>query len=163
MLLLNASYEPLTICNVKKAFILVFLGKAEIVVDKGTKRLRSVTDSFPFPSVIRLVTYVRVPYNNIILSRKNIIRRDGNKCAYCGKKETNLTIDHIIPKARGGQDQWENLVASCVRCNNQKGDRTPEEAGMKLNVRPYKPNYIMFLKNSVGTVESSWKQFLFEV
>jgi 5-methylcytosine-specific restriction endonuclease McrA len=97
------------------------------------------------------------------LSRRNIIKRDGNKCAYCGKKETNLTIDHILPKARGGKDTWENLVASCVRCNNKKGDRTPEEAGLELNVRPYKPNYIMFLKNSVGTVESSWKQFLFQI
>jgi 5-methylcytosine-specific restriction endonuclease McrA len=162
VLLLNQSYEPLSICNVKKALILMFLGKAEIVADKANKRIHSVSSSYPLPSIIRLNTYIRVPYKSIILTRKNILRRDNHKCVYCGRSDLTLTIDHIIPKARGGSDTWENLVAACVKCNNKKGDRTPDEANMPLRIKPYAPNHIMFMKNTVSRLDENWKTYLFQ-
>jgi len=151
----------LSICNVKKAMILIFLGKAEMVANRDDRRVRSVSKSFPWPSVIRLNTYIAVPFKKIILTRKNILRRDHYRCAYCGRGDITLTLDHIIPKSRGGEDSWENLVAACLPCNNKKGDQTPEEAMMKLRVRPYTPNHIMFIKNSAGRLEEKWKPFLF--
>ena len=163
VLLLNASYEPLTICNVKKAVCLIFLGKAELIEDNTAKSLNSVSTSFPFPSVIRLIHFIKVPYKKIILTRKNILKRDRHKCGYCGRSDLPLTIDHIIPKAHGGQDTWENLVTACLPCNNRKGDRTPAEAGLKLAIKPYAPSHIMFLKNSVNRLEDSWKPYLFSV
>ncbi len=162
VLLLNQSYEPLTICNVKKAIILILLQKAELVAHKESLRLRSVTNSFPWPTVIRLKNYVNLPFKKIILSRKNILKRDGHKCAYCGRGDLPLTIDHIIPRSRNGEDSWENLVAACLPCNSKKGDRTLEEAHMKLLITPYRPNHIVFIKNSAGRMNSSWEPFLFQ-
>ncbi len=115
----------------------------------------------PFPSVIRLSAYIHLPYKNIELSRKNIIRRDGHRCQYCSKSSPPLTIDHVMPKSRGGSDTWENLVCACVRCNNRKGNRTPEEAGMPLLRRPRKPSHIMFIRHIEGRVKEQWKPFLF--
>ncbi len=147
----------------KKAVILIFLGKADIVADKQKLQLRSVTQSFPWPSVIRLNSYVRMPYKKIVLSRKNILKRDNHKCAYCGRGDLPLTIDHILPKSRGGEDNWENLAAACLPCNNKKGDRTPREAGMELRIKPYAPNHITYLVNSMGRLEESWKPYLFQL
>jgi len=163
VLLLNASYEPLTICNVKKAVCLIFLGKAELVSDNNAKTIHTVSKNYPFPSVIRLLQFIKVPYKKIILTRKNILKRDRHKCGYCGRADLPLTIDHIKPKARGGEDTWENLVTACLPCNNKKGDRTPTEAGMKLLIKPYAPSHIMFLKNSVNRIDESWKPYLFNV
>jgi len=160
--LLNQSYEPLTICNVKKAIILILLQKAELVANKETRQIRSATRSFPWPTVIRLKNYVNLPFKKIILSRKNILKRDGHKCAYCGRGDLPLTIDHVIPRSKNGEDSWENLVAACLPCNNKKGNRTPEEANLKLQIIPYKPNYIMFIKNSVSRLDASWEPFLFQ-
>jgi len=162
VLLLNQSYEPLTICNVKKAIILILLQKAELVADKETRQIRSTSRSFPWPTVIRLKYYVNLPFKKIILSRKNILKRDGHKCAYCGRGDLPLTIDHVIPRSKNGEDSWENLVAACLPCNSKKGNRTPEEANLKLLNIPYKPNYIMFIKNSVSRLDASWKPFLFQ-
>jgi len=138
------------------------LGKAEMVVDKKDKAIRSVSDNFPWPSIIKLNSYIKVPYKKIILTRKNILRRDGHKCAYCGRGDLTLTIDHIIPRARGGEDSWDNLVAACLHCNNKKGNKTPEEAGIKLRVKPYTPNHIMFIRNSVARMDETWKSYLFQ-
>jgi 5-methylcytosine-specific restriction endonuclease McrA len=102
-----------------------------------------------------------MPYKRIDLSRKNILKRDNHRCQYCGKKTLDITIDHIMPKSRGGIDTWDNLVAACVRCNNRKGNRTPDEAGMKLLSKPRRPNHIMFLKQYIGRTEDSWRPFLF--
>lgn len=162
VLLLNQSYEPISICNVKKAVILIFLGKAQLVTDNKSLALRTVTRTFPWPSVVRLNSYVRLPFKDIILTRKNILRRDKHKCGYCGRSDLQLTIDHIIPKARGGEDSWENLVSACLKCNNKKGDRTPEQAGIKLRIKPYRPNYVMFLVNSVSRIDNEWKPFLYQ-
>ena len=140
----------------------MYLGKAEVVADKPNKRIHSISASYPLPSIIRLNTYIRVPYKSIILTRKNILRRDGHKCAYCGRSDLTLTIDHVVPKARGGGDTWENLVAACVKCNNKKGDRTPDEANLHMRVRPYAPNHIMFMKNTVSRLDENWKTYLFQ-
>lgn len=160
-MVLNQSYEPICLCSPKKAIILLILTKAELVAQKDGKFIRSVKISFPYPSVIRLSNYIKVPIKKIELSRKNILRRDDNRCQYCGKKATDLTIDHIIPKSRGGTDSWENLVSACKACNNKKGNRTPEEAGMKLLKTPRKPHHILFIKQYVDKVDDAWKPFLF--
>ena len=140
---------------------MLILSKAELVAKQNGKAIRSPSISFPHPSVIRLLRYYRVPYRVIELSRKNILRRDNYQCQYCGKKTHALTIDHVIPKSRGGADTWDNLVAACVKCNNKKGNRTPEEAHMPLIRKPRKPNHILFLKQYLGKVEENWRPFLF--
>lgn len=159
--MLNNNYEPLSICNVRKAIVLLYLGKAECLASRDSKRIRSVRVSMPCPSIVRLSVYIHVPYKKIILSRKNILRRDGHRCQYCGKSEPTLTIDHIVPKARKGEDSWENLVAACVQCNNRKGDRTPEEVNMRLSRKPLKPNHLFFIRHFVGSIDERWKPYLF--
>ncbi|MGE5480430.1 MAG: HNH endonuclease [Chloroflexota bacterium] len=160
-LVLNQSYEPISVCSPRKAFILILLMKAELVAERRGQSIRSVSQSFPLPSIIRLTAFSKVPKRKIELSRKNIIKRDDFRCQYCGKKSPQLTVDHIIPKSRGGIDSWENLVAACIKCNNKKGSRTLEEAGLKLLSKPKAPHYIMFLKQCIGNAEESWKPFLF--
>lgn len=161
VLILNKGYEPVSICSAKKAMILLILMKAELVEQRNGNCIRSVRRNFPYPSVIRLSAYVHLPYKNIELSRKNLHRRDSFRCQYCGRKNIELTIDHIIPKSRGGSDSWENLITACVQCNNRKGNRTPEEANMPLLSRANKPHHILFMKQYLGNVEKEWKPFLF--
>jgi|DewCreStandDraft_5_1066085.scaffolds.fasta_scaffold00864_22 5-methylcytosine-specific restriction endonuclease McrA len=161
VLVLNQSYEPILICNVRKALLLLLLDKAELVETRNGALIRSVRHAYPYPSVIRLHAYIRVPYKKVELSRRNILRRDGFACQYCGTRSAPLTIDHVIPRSRGGSDSWENLVTACVPCNNRKGNRTPEEAGMRLRSIPRKPNHIVFLRNFMGSVEREWRPYLF--
>lgn len=160
-MVLNNNYEPLSVCNVRKATILLLLGKAELIEKRAAKVIRSVSREFPFPSIVRLSHYVKVPYKRVILSRKNILRRDKNRCQYCGIASSDLTIDHVLPKSRFGEDTWENLVTACVDCNNTKGDRTPDEAKMNLVRRPIRPNHVIFIKHFVESVEDCWKPYLF--
>jgi 5-methylcytosine-specific restriction endonuclease McrA len=145
---------------VQKAIVLLFMGKAEIVGTASGKRVHSAHASMPFPSVIRLATYIHIPFKKVILSRKNILRRDGHQCQYCGVR-TALTVDHIIPKSRGGEDTWENLVTACIRCNNRKGNMFPDEFNLKPKQRPIKPNHVVFLRQYVGTIDKSWEPYLF--
>lgn len=159
--MLNQSYEPLTVCNVRKALILLLLGKAEILSHNPRRRIKAVNRDYPIPSVIRLRSYIRIPFQKIILSRKNILRRDRHKCAYCGRSDLPLTIDHIVPKSKGGDDSWENLVSACLPCNNRKGDLSLDELNMQLRVKPYTPNYIVFIKNGASRIDETWKPFLF--
>ncbi|MEX1276821.1 MAG: HNH endonuclease [Bacteroidota bacterium] len=161
VLVLNHNYEPLSVCNVKKAVILLYLGKAELIEASDGRLLRSVSLTMPFPSIVRLSIYVRIPFKKIVLSRKNILRRDGHRCQYCGRADVPLTVDHITPRARGGEDSWENLVCACVRCNNKKGDRSPQEAQLHLLRKPIRPNHVMFIRDFVGTVDEGWKPYLF--
>jgi 5-methylcytosine-specific restriction endonuclease McrA len=139
----------------------MYLGKAVLVLDNKRKKLRTVNRAFPWPSIIRLSYFVRVPYKRVVLTRKNILRRDSYKCAYCGRSDLPLTIDHIVPRAKGGNDSWENLICACTICNNKKGDRTPLEASMELLYRPFKPSHIMFIKNVVGKLDENWKPYLY--
>lgn len=158
-LILNLDYQPLTICTVQKAFLLVYLNKAELVKGKVDMALRTVSTTFPMPSVIKLKKYVNVPYRSVMLSRDNIFKRDGYTCQYCGVT-TNLTLDHVTPKARGGKTSWDNLITACKQCNSKKGDDLPEESGMKLRYRPFKPSYIMFLREFSGYNYDEWRPFL---
>jgi 5-methylcytosine-specific restriction endonuclease McrA len=161
VLILNQSYEPISICSAKKALMLLFLTKAELVEQHANRSVRTVRTAYPFPSVIRLCAYLRVPFKKIELSRKNVMRRDGMRCNYCGSGATPLTMDHIIPRSRGGMDSWENLTTACIRCNNRKGNRTPEEAGMRLLTSPKRPHHVLFLKHAMGTVDDTWRPYLF--
>lgn len=151
----------MSICNVQRAVVLLFLGKAELISHKETRKVRSVRSALPFPTIVRLRVYIKVPYKKIVLSRKNILRRDSHKCQYCQRGDLPLTIDHIVPKSKGGDDTWENLVAACVRCNNKKGDRSPDEARMPLFKKPNKPSHITFMKHFVGRVDEDWKPYLY--
>jgi 5-methylcytosine-specific restriction endonuclease McrA len=161
VLVLNGNYEPLAICSVQKAIILLYLDKAELVSANESKAVRSAREVMPFPSIIRLSDYIRVPFKKVILSRKNILRRDGHKCQYCGASSVSLTVDHIMPKSRGGEDSWENLISACLRCNNRKGNQTPDEAQMPLMKRPVRPNHVTFLRQFVGTIGKDWEPYLF--
>lgn len=160
VLLLNQNYEPLQICSARRAIVLLFQGKAEMIVTADGLKLRTVDASYPLPSVVRLWKYRKVPHKRIMLTRKNILIRDGNRCQYCGSSRGPMTIDHVIPKKKGGGDTWENLVCACSRCNNKKGDRTPEEAGMGLVRTPSRPSFIRFLQRNL-TVADRWRPFLF--
>ena len=161
VLVLNQSYEPICICSVQKAVVLVYLAKAEIVATADGRVIRSVNATFPFPSVIRLGQYKRVPFRNIILSRKNVLRRDGHRCQYCGSTSPPITVDHVVPRALGGIDTWENLVAACIRCNNMKGHRTPEKAGLHLRSVPRRPSHVSFIIHSVSNLDERWRPYLF--
>jgi len=137
------------------------LKKAELIEAFDGKLVRSVSNAMPYPSIVRLSSYVHIPYKKIILSRKNILRRDGHRCQYCGRLEMTVTLDHVIPKARGGEETWENLVCACVSCNNKKGDRTPEEAQMPLGRKPLRPNHVTFIRHFMGNFDDRWKPYLF--
>jgi 5-methylcytosine-specific restriction endonuclease McrA len=160
VLILNQNYEPMSVTNAKRAIILIYLGKAEII-ERHDGYIRSVTLAIPLPSIVRLVRYIRVPRKGIILSRKNIIKRDNHQCQYCGATHKPVTVDHIIPKDRGGEDSWENLVCACVKCNVKKGNRTPEEVGMTLTHRPQKPGHLFFIQRFMGITDERWKPYLF--
>ncbi|NNF03635.1 MAG: HNH endonuclease [Rhodothermales bacterium] len=160
VLVLNQDYRALTITSVQRAIVLVLLQKAELVESESDRYVRSPTMHVPWPSIVRLKAFVRVPYKRIMLTRKNVMRRDRGRCQYCGSRD-RLTIDHVMPKSRGGKDTWENLVAACVPCNNRKGDRTPEEAGYELERKPFRPSYVMYIRDFVGTMDDTWKPYLF--
>jgi len=159
VLVLNADYSAITVCTVPKAFLLVYLNKAELLKGDDKARLRTVTVSYPLPSVIKLHDFVKVPYKGVVLNRQNIFKRDGNECVYCGRNR-DLTLDHVFPKSRGGKTSWTNLVAACKSCNGRKGDNTPDEAGMPLSKKPYKPTFVMFLRNFSGKIGENWAPFL---
>ena len=137
VLVLNASYEPINICATRRALVLVLKGVAR-AEEESVNSVRSSRAAVRLPSVIRLLEYRRIPHQTRALSRKNILMRDRYTCQYCHRvmPSAELTLDHVIPRSRAGESAWENLVACCHLCNNRKGNRTPEEAGMKLARQP---------------------------
>lgn len=161
VLMLNQNYEPLTVCSAKRAIVLLFQGKAEMIAAADGLHIRTSNSGYTLPSVVRLSHYRRVPYKRIMLTRKNIITRDGHRCQYCSTTRGPMTVDHIMPRTRKGADSWENMVCACVRCNNRKGDRTPEEAGMPLLKRPTRPTHIHFIQRYIGVSDHRWRQYLF--
>ncbi len=161
VLVLNQNYEPMSVCSARRAFLLLFLGKAEMIETYDGFKIRSVLKSYPLPSVVRLDRYIKSPRKKILLTRKNIIIRDGGICCYCGTNRGPMTVDHIIPKNLGGSDSWENLICACERCNNKKGDRTPIQAGMKLHRKPIRPNHITYIQRFIGVTDDRWKPYLF--
>lgn len=160
VLVLNQDYQPLSVCSVQRSVKLLFLEKAELLHEHPELVLRTVDDEFSYPSVIRLRRYIRIPYARIALSRRNIMKRDRYTCQYCGLK-SGLTLDHVMPKSRGGRDSWENLVTACDECNVKKGNRTPDEAHMPLRTKPYRPIHITFFQNLLGGVQEDWKPYLY--
>ncbi len=160
VLVLNQNYQPISICTAERAFVLVFLRKAEMLSDISSQHLASIDRTFHFPSIIRLYRYVSIPYKRVNLSRYNIFKRDGNQCVYCGSKE-RLTLDHVVPRSLGGRDSWDNLVTACQSCNAEKGNRTPEQAGMDMRHQPFRPSFVMFLSNFNGSVREDWKPYLY--
>lgn len=137
-LVLNQNYEPLNVCAVRRAFVLVYHGKAE-VVQAADETIHGVSQDFPLPSVIRLHQPVRRPRPRVRLTRKEVFARDQQRCQYCGSEGVELTLDHVVPRYRGGPHEWENLVAACRACNHRKGGRTPAEARMRLLREPSRP------------------------
>lgn len=161
VLMLNQNYEPLTVCSARRAIVLLFQGKAEMVESADGLRVHSVSSSYALPSVVRLSEYRRVPFRYIMLTRKNIIMRDGHRCQYCGTSRGSMTIDHVIPRKLHGADTWENMVCACIKCNNLKGDRTPDQAGMYLVKKPKRPSHITFIQRYLGANDHRWRQYLF--
>lgn len=159
-LVLNAGYEPLAIVSFRRALVLVLAGKATVVAHGGTPVV-GCSITLLRPSVILLARYVRVPYRRAVpVTRRGVLRRDGFRCVYCGGHAT--TVDHVLPRSRGGPDSWENLVACCVRCNNTKGDRTPEEKGWALRTCPAIPVGPAWVVRGSESRDPSWEEFLGE-
>ena len=159
VLVLNASYEPLNITSWRRATVLLIKGKAEQVEHNG----KYIYPGFPLPTVIRLRDYVRVPYKEIPLTRRNILHRDGHGCQYCGYTGDDLTLDHVMPRSRGGGETWENMVTACVRCNVRKGNRTPQEAKMPLYHQPRKPYsslYFEVSKHLKSGLHQEWQKYI---
>lgn len=159
VLVLNSDYTPVNVTDISRAIKLIVKEKAEIIKE-GTKVLRSEKMAFKAPTIIRLLSYVKIKFFKVILTKRNILIRDGFKCVYCGDHK-NLTLDHLIPKSRGGKNDWYNLVTCCDTCNKNKGDKTPEEAKMTLLQKPTKPNYFTFLKRYLEQNVSDWDPYLF--
>ena len=188
VLVLNKHYMAIRVVNVRRAISLVFRQLAEVIdCDEGNYSnydfvswlevselkkqyepeandwLNTVRLSIAVPRIVRLLSYDRLPKQNITLNRRNIFARDHSKCQYCGKHfpTTELSLDHVIPRTRGGGATWENLVCACVKCNVKKGGRPPKEAGMKLITKPVKPKRSPVISiNLVDDRYQSWKQFL---
>jgi len=159
-LLLNQNYEPLSLCRLKRAIVLVLSRKAE-PIESSELVLHTVNLKLAVPSVLRLNYYVRVRRREVPLTKRNILRRDNNTCQYCGAREPVMTTDHVIPKALGGADSWENMVCACPKCNAQKGSRTPAQAKMTLRRKPKAPHYVTFAVNALGEIPEAWRQYLF--
>ena len=160
VLVLNASYEPLNVTSVRRAHVLVFKGKAE-VIEELDEPLSSATDTFPWPHVIRLVTYVRVPRTlQRKISRRALFARDGWRCVYCGTTSGRLTLDHVVPRSRGGESVWENVVTSCAPCNLRKGDRLLEEVAMALRAQPRPPAPVLFIRLAAPRIPNGWQPYL---
>lgn len=164
VLVLNATYEPINVCAARRAIVLVLKGVAS-TEEESRLHFHSSSRAYRVPSVIRLLEYRRIPFQGRALSRKNILMRDRNTCQFCYRifPAGELTLDHIIPRSRGGESTWENLVACCHPCNNRKGDRLPEEAGMKLLRRPRSFNLHTSrqLMRMMGKSDESWRKYLF--
>ncbi len=162
VLVLNQSYEPLNVCGWQHAVSMVYIGKA-VVVEADGKVLHSATAEMLLPTVVKLAYHIKRPMPKLKLSRQNLLARDRHTCQYCGKRSKNLTIDHVIPRDRNGAHSWANLVACCVRCNNKKRNRTPQEAGMRVLRRPARPKFVPYLSFATftqGLKRPTWRGYL---
>ncbi len=164
VLVLNATFEPINVTAVRRALILMLKGVAQ-AEEHNHKEVHSAATSMKIPSVIRLLAYRHIPQQTRALSRKNILLRDRNTCQFCGRifPAGELTLDHVLPRSRGGHSTWENLVACCYACNNRKGDRMPEEAGLRLQrrPRPFTLHTSRQLMRLIGRQDEKWRKYLF--
>lgn len=165
VLVLNSDYEPLNVCNLRRAVVLLYLGKADVLHahDDAPVLLTGEGERLPAPSVLRLRYHVKRPLPDLKLSRRSIFARDNYTCQYCGIQSRDLTIDHIVPKKVGGGMRWDNLVACCRRCNTRKGDKLLAHSGMKLARAPRRPRYVPYIsltKYLNGTKNEVWRDYL---
>lgn len=164
VLVLNATFEPINVTAVRRALVLMLKGVAQ-AEEINPAEVHSATKAVHVPSVIRLLSYRHIPQQSRALSRKNILLRDRNTCQFCGSTfpASELTLDHVMPRSRGGRSTWENLVACCYNCNNNKGDRTPEEAGLELvrRPRPFTLHTSRQLMRLIGHKDEKWRKYLF--
>ena len=160
MLVLNATFEPINVCTVRRAVVLLLKSKAE-VIEQSDRELHSERMTMSRPAVIRLVSYVRVPrdVHRRKITRRAVFARDGWECQYCGSRST-LTVDHVVPRSKGGSSTWENIVASCAPCNRRKGDQLPRQVGMHLVREPRIPGPQVFIHVASPTIPENWKQYL---
>ena len=163
VLVLNHSYEPLNICRVRRAVVLVYQGRAEML-ENGSGFVHSANFDFPIPSVIRLAYMIKRPRPKRKLTRLEVFNRDHYTCQYCGKEARQLTLDHVIPRYRGGEHNWENVVSACVPCNRRKAGRTPQEAGMKLNRPPAPPKggIPFYIPRQYLQTQQQWQKYLLQ-
>ena len=162
VLVLNSDYEPLNICNIRRAMSLVLLGKVD-VLHQDSKMLHSVSMHFSAPSVVRLKSHIRRPHPQLKLSRRSVLARDSYTCQYCGYRGNDLTVDHVIPKRLGGPSSWENLVCCCKKCNSKKSDKSLAQFGHPLMRVPRKPKYVPFIsltKFINGSRNEVWRDYL---
>ena len=160
VLVLNATYEPINVCTVRRAAVLLLKEKAELV-ERASWELRSEHTHMPRPVVIRLMSYVRVPRDaeRRKITRRAVFARDGWSCQYCGSR-SSLTVDHVIPRSKGGPSTWDNIVASCAPCNRRKGDRLPAQANMHPKKTPRPPHAHVFIAVATPRIPAAWKQWL---
>lgn len=160
VLVLNQNYEPLNISRVRRAMVLVMRGKAE-TLENGSGLIHTASDAIPVPSVICLVYLVKRPRPEKKLTRYEVFQRDKYACQYCGRETRELTLDHVIPRHRGGRHIWENVVSACRRCNNRKAGRTPKEAGMRLIRQPFAPHVSgYYVPYEYIQRHNGWQKFL---
>jgi 5-methylcytosine-specific restriction endonuclease McrA len=162
VLVLNSDYEPLNICNVRRAMGLIYLGKADILHEEP-RHIHTLTGVVARPSVVRLRYHVKRPLPQLRLSRRSVFARDHFTCQYCGVVGKELTLDHVIPRRMGGPSTWENLVTCCRKCNTKKGDRTVHQSGMVPKKTPRRPRYVPFIsliKYLDGKRHDIWRDYL---
>jgi 5-methylcytosine-specific restriction endonuclease McrA len=162
-LLLSQGYEPLKVITWQRAVTLLFLGKVEVVAEYE-RGIRSINMVLKAPAVVRLVRGIRRHLRPVAFTRAHLYARDGHRCQYCGVRapEAELTYDHVVPKAQGGATNWTNIVTCCVRCNHQKGGRTPREAGMRLLAAPTQPTWLpaVAIRLSLRVIPEPWRDYL---
>ena len=162
VLVLNNNYEPLNVCNMRRAMTLLLLGKAEVLLDREAP-IQTVKGGVTAPSVVKMRYLVRRPMPQLRLSRHSILARDNYTCQYCGVRNKELTIDHVLPRWSGGPHTWDNLVACCRRCNLKKADKTPQQAHMKLARPPKRPHFVPYLSLPLylkAQNRDDWQMFL---
>lgn len=162
VLVLNQNYEPLNVCNTRRALVLVIDGKAE-VLEEYDWTVSSATREFPSPSVIRLVYMIKRPRPRVKLTRREVFIRDNYTCQYCGRQAGDLTIDHVIPRSRGGSHTWDNLVSACKSCNHRKGGKSLHEAKMSLRTTPKEPSpgrYYTIERRVDAGIYEVWEKFM---
>ena len=162
VLVLNDNYQPLNITNACRALGMLYGGKAHVILS-DSKVFHSERMAIELPSVVRLNHHVRRPMPILRVSRRSIFARDHYTCQYCGSRNVPLTIDHVVPKERGGGDDWTNLVCCCTKCNNKKGNQMPEDAGLRIRRRPFRPKfipYISYTKFLSAAANPAWRQYL---
>jgi 5-methylcytosine-specific restriction endonuclease McrA len=162
VLVLNATYEPVSVVSVRRAVVLLLKEKAELI-EAAEAMLRSESVSVPVPLVIRLVYFVKIPPRiTLPVTRRGVLSRDHYTCQYCGDMplRKDLTVDHILPRSRGGKSTWENVAAACTKCNGRKGSRTPLEANMRLLSQPQRPRYVAIAALSSIEVRQAWQKYI---